>query len=82
MLGGWPRAGTLGTLRIVLERESISNEFFEAASVEEVKLSDGTETTLRSMEPVRKKGGTQARTGKEGSIRAYTPTFSRSSQKT
>jgi len=48
-----------GTLTASPEAESRSNEYFEAARVEEVELPDGTGATLRYLEPVGEKGGTQ-----------------------
>lgn len=54
---GYVRAKVLGTLRVLPEDESRSSEYFEAAEVETVVLPDGTEATLRYMEPVREKGG-------------------------
>lgn len=56
---GWGRAEVYGTLRAVPKEEEISNEYFEATSVETFEMPDGAEATLRRMEPVREQGGTQ-----------------------
>jgi hypothetical protein len=55
----WGRAEVYGTLQASPEDESLSNEYFEATSVETVELPDGAEASLRRMEPVRHQGGTQ-----------------------
>ncbi len=49
-------AETLGTLRGYLQEEDRANEFFDAESIEEVVLPDGTEATLRYMVPAGRSG--------------------------
>lgn len=49
---GFSGAGTIGTLEVSPEPESLSNEYFEATSVDTFELLEGTEATLRYMEPV------------------------------
>jgi TIR domain len=50
----WGRTDTYGVFQVRREPESRSNQYFEATSVEEVKLSDGIEARLRYMEPLGK----------------------------
>ncbi|HKH12711.1 MAG TPA: hypothetical protein VKA73_16340 [Rubrobacter sp.] len=56
VIGEWPRAQVVGTLRAA--PEPVENEYFEATSEEAVELPDGTQATLRRMVPV-EEGGTQ-----------------------
>lgn len=53
------RAEIYGTLRAAPAEEEVSNEYFEATSVENIELPDGAEATLRRMEPVQERRGTQ-----------------------
>lgn len=55
----WSRPEVYGTLMATPKDESVSNEFFEATSVETFEMPDGAEATLRRMEPVSEQGGTQ-----------------------
>jgi hypothetical protein len=53
------RAEIYGTLRAAPVEEEVSNEYFEATSVETFEMPDGAEATLRRMEPVQEQRGTQ-----------------------
>lgn len=55
----WGRPDSYGTLRAISIEEAVSNEFFEAESVEDVELPDGIVATLRLMNPVNDQAGTQ-----------------------
>lgn len=49
-------AETLGTLRAYPKEEDVANEYFDAESIEQVGLPDGTEATLRYMVPAGETG--------------------------
>ena len=56
---GWGGAEVYGTLRAAPEEKEVSNEYFEATSVETFEMPDGAEATLRRMEPLQEQRGTQ-----------------------
>ena len=56
VLEHYVRANDAGTLTASPEQEEKASEYFEATGVETVKLPDGTEATLRYMEPVTEGG--------------------------
>lgn len=55
----WSKASSYGILQTTPVDEAASNEYFEAESVEEVELPDGTIATLRLLSPVDDQSGTQ-----------------------
>lgn len=55
----WSRTVGYGTMRTTPVDEAVSNEYFEAESVEEVELPDGTIANLRLLSPVDDQSGTQ-----------------------
>jgi hypothetical protein len=68
------RAKVLGTLQVLPEDQSKSSEYFEATKVDTVKLPDGTEATLRYMEPVWEKEVTTDPIGRASLTSAGQPT--------
>ncbi len=52
LVGTWPNYKTIGSLQAVPASEYEPDQRFEVASTEDVELQDGTEATLRYMQPV------------------------------